>query len=232
MWWIKKPVQALITIVFEDRALVFSLLQRIQSHIMLHAYKKIPILNDEIFDGIIYHTEFLRKHLSDFIHTHRVSSQLPLAICAHDAILVEHFYKTDSHHIDIVSVHESLHQTVWEAHYLCPSIEHDGFWYYLCGMRREHINHYTLLAHELGLDIVLLTSCIMAYIQLYKYRQMSTFRQSQLSLDFTTNECSLTNLITPELVANTLHVSNELTISFTDEYKNLGVALGLFLARE
>jgi hypothetical protein len=230
MWRTQITKQELVTVTIENEALSLSVLQRNKNNIFLCAYKKIPILNYEVVDGIIYNIEFIKKSVCDFISIYKLHNP-SLALCIHAEVLHEQFYKT-THHDETEALSKLFHNMAWDEQYLCPSIDHDGFWHYACGMYREHLFHYSLLALELGYPLSLLTSYNIAYLFLYKYRYADCFRQSQLSLDLATCNFDPAALFSPDGVARCMGIKTGLTISWPDDYKTLGASLGLFLAGE
>jgi hypothetical protein len=123
-----------------------------------------------------------------------------------------------------------LQNLCWDSLYICP--QEDGrFCYYVCGIKREYLMQYKLLAINSAMNLIRLSTATQAHLQLYKTIYGSAFRRTQLALDLQKSGGNLGYFFTPELLNNIMTFSRA-HFDHQEELPFLATSMGLYLLDE
>jgi len=114
--------------------------------------------------------------------------------------------------------------------YLYPTPQ-GQFIFYVTGIKRDLLLQYQLVALRSNLNLVAIAPSTMALFNLYKHKQGTQFRHSQLGIDLANNDNHVEDIIDKPFVNRTLTFDQKLTIDFGNESRFILPAFGLFLIR-
>lgn len=199
-------------------------------HPELKAYQRIPLTKAEYSDGVIYNPTALKNIIEQFLTTHNLhNSFIHLAInsprCIERIVTLPH---SSPVYTDFQL--PELKKCSWNYHYLYP-FEHE-FAFYVCGLPRELIAQYKLLALTIPLNIIMLTTGHIALFTVYKKLFSSSFRQSQLAADMMQQNHSLHRYFTPEMIYRMIAINKNVALNMKQEYPFIAQSLGLILSQD
>jgi len=231
MWPFGRKKNELVTVSLTPQNLTCSWIERAHNKRSAHrlmAYTRVPLKRLEFAQALLFNRTVIKKHIISFLQKHHLKNE-PVALSVSGPKVFEKIVltKTASPTIKEYEIPE-LHTLNWNSMYLCPS-QREGFDFFVCGMKPEHLFSYQLLAQSSGINVVAITTGQLAHLHLYKHMQGDTFRQSQLSMDLLANRYDLHSLCNANTIAQSLNISEELGIDLNKEYPFLSTTLGLFL---
>lgn len=194
----------------------------------IHAYEKKDFEALEFEKSIVFNPTKISANIKKFIKNNNIKNPfVSMSISGPNIFekivtLPKSFAKKEDFKIaDVKNLN-------WNHTYLCPSLK-GGFDFYICGMKREHLFQYKLLALWAGAKLAFVTTEQAALISLYKHLEGQNFIQSQFSVDLSQNGYDMQSIFTPKLITKNFNIAKELNINVKKETKNLATSIGLFL---
>lgn len=121
-----------------------------------------------------------------------------------------------------------LKKMIWDFRYLYPK-DNGMFVYYICGVSREALFQYQLLAINLSLNLITITTERMALFALYHHLHAQTFRHTKLAQDLIINNNELDTFFTPETIKRLSFIPSELHSALKRDPALFAKHLGLFI---
>lgn len=218
-----------VAVFYEDQLLLYWL-QNNGEGIVLKARKAIPWCYAEIVGGIMCNMPRIGQEITTFLRTYHLT-QSPFAVCLEGSAVYENFLKTANTTLTTSDVGKHVSSCVWQANYLCPSVQPHIFWHYVCGIKREVIFSFHLLSIMMKRPIDIVTTVTASLLLLYYHRPQVTFRQGDLSVDLERCSGAMEQLFSPEILARYIKFSSDNAPQTTLELRAMGAALGVFLSR-
>ncbi|MCL4229349.1 hypothetical protein KJZ61_01515 [Candidatus Dependentiae bacterium] len=218
-----------VAVFYEDQLLLYWM-QNNGEGIVLKARKMIPWYYAEIVGGIMYNMPRIGKEITTFLQAYHLT-QSPFAVCVEGSAVYEDFLKTANTTLTISDVGKHVSSCVWQANYLCPSVQHHIFWHYVCGIKREVICSFHLLSIMMQCSIDIVTTVTASLLLLYYHHPHMVFRQGDLSIDLERCGSAMEQLFSPETLARYMKFSSDNTPHTALELRAMGAALGVFLSR-
>jgi len=195
----------------------------------LKAYQRIPLAHGEYSNGLIYNPTKLKHHIDTFLHTNKLhNSFVHVAFnspqCIEKIITLPHSSPT-THDFQL----PELKKCAWNYQYLYPT--ENQFAFYVCGLPRELLAQYKLLALSTPLNMIMLTTGHIALFTVYKQLFTSSFRQSQLANDMIKHNHSLHSYFSPEMMHRMTNINRNVVINMKQEFPYVAQSLGLILAQ-
>lgn len=230
MWFTDFSKNNLVTLVLRDDGLTISWIQNRDKRPVLMLYKKINFGYADVVGGVFYNGQDIAREIELCLRSYGLT-RAALAVCVEGEGVYQEFIKTRDTETIVHSGNALLKTCIWQNFYLCPTTDHDGFWHYVCGIKREFLFPYTLLGLAIGRPITVLTTVTAALLSLYRYRPDVVFRQSELSLCFERCAGDIAALFPAEVLARYVNISDNFLPLVNQEPMMLGASLGIFFAR-
>lgn len=219
-----------VVAVFYDDQLQLYWMQNNGEGIVLKARKVIFWCYAEVVRGIMYNMPRIGQEITTFLQAYHLTRS-SFTICIEGSALYENFLKTANTTLATSDVGKHVSSCVWQANYLCPSVQPHIFWHYVCGIKREVLCSFHLLSIMMGRPIDVLTTVSASLLSLYYHRPHVVFRQGDLSIDLERCGGAMEQLFSPEILAHYMKFSSDNTPQTTLELRAMGAALGVFLSR-
>ena len=232
MWPFGQKRNELVTISLTPQNLTCSLIAQSKEKkttSRLKAYTRIPIKQFAFSQAVLFNPTIIKNHIIKFIKEQN-AAHIPAAFSVAGPKVFEKIVhlNTASPTTQEFGLSE-LKNLNWDAIYLCPS-QRNGFDFFVCGIKPEHLFSYQLLALSADINLITLTTEQLAHLQLYKYVHGDTFRQSTLSMDLLAQRYNPHSLCNANILEDVLTIDHHLTIDVNKEYPFLASCLGLFLS--
>ena len=232
MWPFGQKKNELLTISLTPQNLTCSWITRSKggkTTSRLKAYTRIAIKQFAFSQAVLFNPTIIKKHITTFIKEHN-AAHIPVAFSVAGPKVFEKIVHLNT---ACPTTQEfglpELKNLNWDAVYLCPS-QRNGFDFFVCGIKPEHLFSYQLLALSSDINLVSITTEQLAHLQLYKYVHGDTFRQSTLSLDLFAQRYNPHSLCNANTLESILSIDHHLAIDIHKEYSFLASCLGLFLS--
>lgn len=98
---------------------------------------------------------------------------------------------------------------LWDHQYL-HALDDGNHLFYVKGIQKPHYFEYQLLAHELNLKLVTITSNYAAQLNAYAYMQGKAFRQAKLSIDLAKHNYDIAACLDRDTLARMLRVNADM----------------------
>jgi len=229
MWPFSRKKNDLVTVSLTPQNITCSCINTGEQTPVLKAYKRIPLKHLEFAQAIPFNQTKLSKEIALFLTEHQLHDvDLVLALSGpkiFETVITLQESSPERSDFDFPGMQEMN----WNFAYLCPS-GRNGFDFFVCGMRQEHLLSYQLLLHRCKASVATITAGKLAYLHLYKNIKGASFRQSELSLDLLHHRYDLTSLVNAELLAKSIEIHPNLQLDLTTEHTFLSQSLGLFFS--
>lgn len=230
MWRLPTLSNEIVGITYTHNALTCSWIRKAKqdNRAVLMAYRRTPCNAAIMHQSRLFNPTVIRSHIHSFMQAHSLTNACVLFSLSGQGI-VEDFIRlrTQTPKQSDIAL-PNFDKVVWDLHYLYP--DDDGYnIFYVCGMRRELVTQYTLLATSLNLNLIAITPQFMSYLYLYRHIYGRAFRHAQLASDMRAHNNHLERFFTKELIFRLLRVSGLTNLSLEHELSFLVNALGLFL---
>lgn len=230
MWLLPTIRNEIVTIAFHSDALMCSWISTSpgSAPYELKAYNRYPIQKLELNQLTIFNPTRIKKYISAFLTTHSLTQALTYFALADPAIFqtVVDLPTASPTQKDFDAL--PLKKLVWDFCYMFP--KDDGHSFYVCGLTQRMLFQYKLLALDLPIHLIGITTESMALFRLYAHMQGSAFRPAQLARDMEKNNYQLKNYFTHDLMRRMLYVPHSMKLDSQKEMDHLISSLGLFLA--
>jgi hypothetical protein len=123
-----------------------------------------------------------------------------------------------------------LQSLLWDYRYLYPS-DNARFTFYVCGVPRQLLFQYQLLAVQYALNLVAITTERMALFHLYRHIKGPAFRVGQLAQDMKGHGNQLNTFFSQDMLRRVVFTSNGAG-DYVCSTQELSVAIGLSLMGE
>lgn len=196
---------------------------RVPNRYELKAYERTPLEHTQHS----FNPAHLHTHIQQFINKHNLHDAfLACSITAsqHTASLIT-LPTPVARPIDF-NAHTNK-KLVWDYTYLFQQ-DQSKHVYYLCGMHREQLLRYQLLAIKLGLQATTFITPFMAHLQVYRSLYGAAFRRAQFAQDMQALNNNISAWFTADKLRRTLRMPSQIEIK--TELPFLTTTLGLFLA--
>lgn len=216
-----------LLITLDDRALVCSIItQRSDNQYALIAYQRFTLTHHELVHLRIYNISTISNLITAFIKAH--NAQHAFVSCAltgpgiTETIMQAHEPRLSA----TMLLPQSPQPLIWNSCYLYPT-DHTLHTFYACGISRELLLQYQLLARMSNITFNIITSSWYAHLQLYKIMQGSAFRRAHLGQALAPHNHQWHNLLNRDMLHRMItipvHYNSDSELPF------IRTALGLFI---
>ena len=234
MWPFRKAEPELVTVALNPQSMVCSWIKKEKlqlknnKNIRVKAYKKIIFKQLEFEKSVLFNLSKMSNHIKRFIRANNIKNPLLALSISGPTVFEKIITLSISTPSDEDFNLPQINTMTCKQCYLGPAI-HGGFDFYCCGIRREALFQYNLLAIKSGIKLVTITTKKASHIKLYKHMQGDKFRQGQLSLDLAQYNYDIQNTFTSDHISQQFDIQKEIANQLQKEYTNLATNLGLFL---
>ena len=231
MWPLPTINNELLSISLNDTALTCSWIQSTKNSTptMLKAYASYPLNNLEYHNALVFNPTYLTHCIQNFIHqNHLEHAYCMLSISGKSIVEAITTLPIASPQPTDFSF-TKLRNLLWDYRYLYPN-NNDQFDFYVCGITQSLLVQYQLMAIALPVNLLVITTELMALLNLYKRQYGPTFRHSQLARDMMRHNNDIHQLFTLDTIRRNLAIKPSLSIDIEQEKLGLLLALGLFYA--
>jgi len=231
MWPLPAISSQSVTISFSPCNLVCSWFQENKDETYtLKAHQRIPLHNLELEKATIFNPSFLGKAITQFLHEYHLEDASVYASVKGPIIFEKIVSLPTSSPEPGDFRHLELKKQIWDYIYLYPTAT-GQFSFYLCGIKRDLLFQYQLLAIKNKINLISLAPYTLSLLHLYKYLQGNQFRHSQLGCDLMNNQHQAEQLFTPEMIKQVVIKDPTISIELDSEIPFLLDTLGLFVTR-
>lgn len=228
MWPFKQSEPNLISVSLNPQYMCCSLIQREKDNIItIQAYKMILFKHLEFEKSIVFNFSKISNTIKTFIKTYNIKNPMLTFSISGPNIFEKIVTLSTSMPTKEDFKIPQINKLNWQYSYLGPSV-HGGFDFYFCGITREALFQYNLIAIKSGIKPIVITTPKVSHIELYKYIKDNTFRQSQFAIDLAQNNYDILSTISPEHLSKYFLIDRVIDIK-QDKFKNIATMLGLFL---
>ncbi len=233
MWPLAPIKNELVTITLSPQYITCSWIQphNKRTPFALAAYQKTALDHLELEQSIIFNPTKIQQYINNFLEQYNLNNAFVACSCAgpgiREKIITLNIASPKPK--DLTSA--GLKKIMWDYRYLHP-VHNNQFAFYVCGISRELLFQYKLLAIALGINLTTITTEFMALLHLYKYLYGNAFRYSQLAIDMQKHNNKLEKNFTHETIRRMLHISSDITLDLYQEAPFLLKSLGLLLTGE
>ncbi len=192
----------------------------------LTAYQRYTLTHQEMLRLRFYNMSTISQSIAAFIKAH--DAQNAFVSCALNGPgITELIMRAPEPTLSATMLlQESPDPLIWDSCYLYPT-DHALHTFYACGIPRELLLQYHILARMANLNVSTLTSSWYAHLNLYKKMQGPAFRRVHLAQTLASHNHHWNNLLNRDILARMitipLHYKND------DELPFIRTALGLFI---
>lgn len=236
MWPLPTIQNKWVSIEYEPAALTLSCIHTINTTTPyeLVALQKIPLGNLELNGLIPYHQTAIMQSINQFLDTHNLKHAYVSCSLSGPTIfekIIELPTASPNAEMCARAAQEQDTQVTfkhmnWDYQYLCQQ-ENACSSFYVCGIQRQHLFHYQLLAMRTRMNLSVMTTQQLALFRLYKQLHGASFRSSQFAQDMRIHNNDLRSFFTPTLLNRMLR-TNAHAITEHD-VSHLSTLLGLYL---
>ena len=180
----------------------------------LCAYQKNRLEHLEFENLILFNPTRIAKLITTFVSSHQ-SSHTKTHIILNGPSLSEQFISLPLAHPTInqfpISYEPKWH---WEYQYLYP-YDHN-YYFYVCGIQKQLLLQYQLLALHIDLNLQSLTSERIGLLKIYRFLFGSAFRRAHLGTDLMAHNNKIEQLFTKDDLSRTLSIANDIVIEEHD----------------
>jgi hypothetical protein len=194
----------------------------------LMAYRRTTLDPAIIHRSFLFNPTIIRQHIAAFIQAHNLTQAYVLFSLSGPGIIHDFIPQVTSqpqpHDISLTG----LTKAAWDMQYL---YQHDNgaYVFYICGMKRELIAQYALLAATTHLNLIAITTHFIPLLRVYYHTHGAAFRHTQLAADMQLSNNQLERIITADSIRRVLRIVPTNNFSLDHELPFLINALGLFL---
>jgi hypothetical protein len=165
MWLHKQTIKDFVALAFKPQYLAYAHIKKTDNHIpyAMINYKLIPFTNLELENQIIFNPTSIGKHLNTLLHENKLSGT-DLRISISGPTIFEKIISPD---IVLEETDETqLKNLIWHDTPIFNNNQQDSS-RYICGISRELLFQYQLLAAKHNLNITCITTSTMALLNSY-----------------------------------------------------------------
>jgi len=202
--------------------------RKISPQFHLNGYLRTPLHHLETENLRLFNPTRLQEYIRSFLTMHALKDPF-VVISLKGPGVFEHWISfgsaTPSEDRFLQTVPD-LKNTLWDYRYLYPT--QDGkFMFYVCGIKRELLFQYQLLALSLRLNLIALTTEQMALLQLYKFSHTKQAPQAQLETDMRKHNNQLESSFHSQDITRHVMINPSLVSNLEKELPYLLKTLGL-----
>lgn len=217
-----------VLITYDDSNLSCSIIapSKAAARYSLQAYQRFPLTQHEILQLRMYNMSAISQHINTFIKTHHAQNAF-VSYALNGMGLTELLMRAPEPRLSATMLLQQAPQPlIWDSCYLYPT-DHTLHTFYACGIPRELLLQYQLLARMTQSSLSTLTSSWYAHLRLYKAIQGSAFRRTHLAHTLIMHEHRWNNLLNRDMLYRMIfipaHHNNDAELPF------IRTALGLFI---
>lgn len=228
MWPLPPINNNYVSIIINPHAIVCSWIQKTGSvSFELKAYNHTPLHHLESAQSILFNPTYISGRIITFLKTYNLNHAFVILGISGPTI-VESIIELPIASPTPQDFHfPKLRSLIWDYRYLYP-LDH-RFAFYLCGISREHLAQYQLLAITTRTNIIGITTERMALLKLYQHRHGAAFRYSQFARDLQHHSNNMHDLFSTDTLRRLLLIKPSLRINIEQERHFLSCSFGLFL---
>lgn len=196
--------------------------------LLLKAYQRITLSGAELLDGVLFNPTRIAQHINQFIAKHRL--QDAFVSCALESPrLVEKFIHCPVPNPAPHEIADHSHKNCnWHELYLYPTDNNQHF-LHVCGIPRELLAQYQLLATRTNLNLTTITSQKMALFTLYRHLCNTAYSYGRLAADLERYNNAIEQSFSLETVRRTVSIAHAVHIDVEQEARYLLTAAGLLV---
>jgi hypothetical protein len=159
MWLDKQQIKDYVALVFKPQYLAYAHIKKNDAHYIMENYVHIPLTNLELENQIIFNPTALNNQLTALLHKHK-KNNTEIRISLEGPTIIEKLISSDINAENIYG--EQFKNLVWHDTPLSPVHT------YLCGISRDLLFQYQLLAMTNNIEITCITTSNMALLSSYQ----------------------------------------------------------------
>ena len=227
MWplWNKQPELITVTLSPGNMSVSWISWQK-NKKIEIHAYQNITLKNLEFEKSILFNLTKMSQKIKEFIKINNIAKAAIALSISEPNIFEKIINLSMASPVKEDFKIDEIKNLNWKHTYIGPSL-HNGFDFYVCGIKRELIFQCNLLAIKSGTKPLVITTAKVAHIKLYKYLQGEGFSQSKLAIELSKNY-DIGKILLQDQVKKIAFCPN-IEIDFKKELPFLSTNIGLFL---
>ena len=192
----------------------------------LIAYQRFPINHHEIIHLKLFNITKISHHIAAFIKAHRAYHSFVSCALTGKGI-TELIIREPEPTISATQLmQQAPDPLIWDSCYLYPN-DNALHTFYACGIPRELLLQYSIMARMTSLTLSTLTSAWYAQLCLYQAVQGSAFRRVNLANTLTTHHHRWQDLLPRDMIYRMISIPS--TYRHDDEIPYIRTALGLFI---
>jgi hypothetical protein len=192
----------------------------------LVAYQRFPLNHHEIMHLRLFNISKISHHIAAFIKAHQAHHAF--VSCALTGSGITELIMREPE--PTISATQLMQQApdplIWDSCYLYPN-DNALHTFYACGISRELLLQYNLMARMTSLSLNILTSTWYAHLQLYKAMQGPAFRRVNLAQTLTAHHHRWHDLLPRDMLYRMIAIPS--AYKHEDELPFIRTALGLFI---
>jgi hypothetical protein len=231
MWPFLSNTHEIVSIGIRPESIVCSWItstKKSRAPYILRAYERMPIDTSVYNQGILFNFTTCTSFFKNFLEKHNITRAFITCSLSGshitEFILDTHSASPATHEFPL----QKLNKLMWDYRYLYPK-EDARYALYACGISRQLLAQYQLLALSANLNLTLLTTEFMTHLEAYKHLYGKAFRRAQLARDMLTHDNRILSIFTQDTLRRILTIDPSLQLNSEHEKENLITALGLFL---
>lgn len=217
-----------LLITCDERALSCSVIKRAPglTPYQLTAYQRFPLNHHEIMHLRLFNISKISHHITAFIKAHRAYNAFTSCALTGSGI-TELIMREPEPTISATQLmQQAPHPLIWDSCYLYPN-DNALHTFYACGISRELLLQYNIMARMASLRLSTLTSAWYAQLQLYKSMQGPAFRRVNLAQALTAHHHRWHDLLPRDMVYRMISIPP--AYNREEELPFIRTALGLFI---
>jgi len=228
MWPFRQIEPELVTVSLTPQAINLCWITKEKNNTHTKAYKTILFKNLEFEKSTIFNLSKISATIKHFVSSNNIRKPLLALAVSGPNIIEKVITLSTSNPSDTDFNLPQQHNLQTQHSYLGPSI-HNGFDFYVCGIKRDALFQYNLLAIKAGLTPISITTQTAAHLQLYRQIKGNTFRQSQLTLDLARNNNDILHALDLKQIVQAYNIPDLIQSKCKNDYTDIATNIGLFL---
>jgi len=217
-----------LLITFDEHAVSCSIIAPSSSiaPYQLIAYQRFALSHHELMHLRIYNISKISDQISAFIKVHHAEHAF-VSCALNGPGITELIIRAPEPSLSATTLlQKSPAPLIWDSCYLYPT-DHALHTFYACGIPRELLLQYHVLARMTHMTINTLTSAWFAHLNLYKAVQGSAFRRVNLAQTLAVHHHRFQDLLNRDMLARMITIP--LLYNNDEELPYIRTALGLFI---
>ncbi len=211
MWPLPKLHNELVTIIVDSSHLHLGVVKAnaiSNSPFVVQVYRAVSITS-AIIDGYISNVSFIQEQIKTFVANYKLENAF-FSLCIAGPKIEERLTrlkKATPAASDFTYL--GLQKFIWDFSYLYTD-EQGEHVFAVSGIKREQLFQYQLLALQLSINLVTVTTPLHTLLHVYRYMQGDTFRQAKLGVDLQAHQNRLESYFTQAMSSRIIQLNQSI----------------------